>query len=64
MYIHFVSFEIAFDSVHRDSLLVIMKNSEMLKKLIKMVKPMYDVIYGNEIAFPFPVMIGVIIVPL
>lgn len=64
MYIHFVDFEKAFDSVHRDSLWVIMKKYGIPRKLIRMVKALYEdfqcsVIKDNEITTPFPVMTGV-----
>nr|KAG5687784.1 hypothetical protein BaRGS_025678 [Batillaria attramentaria] len=64
LYIHFVDFEKAFDSVHRDSLWVIMKNYGIPQKLIQMVKALYEnfqcaVIDENETTDPFPVMTGV-----
>lgn len=64
MYIHFVDFEKVFDSVHRDSLWVIMKKYGIPRKLIRMVKALYEdfqcsVIKDNEITTPFPVMTGV-----
>ena len=64
MYIHFVDFEKAFDSIHRESLWEIMKNYGIPTKLISMVKALYKdfecaVIDENETSEWFPVMTGV-----
>ena len=63
-YIHFVDFEKAFDSVHRDSLWVIMKKNGIPQKLIQMVQTLYEdfqcaVVDENETTDFFPVLIGV-----
>ncbi|XP_062604700.1 uncharacterized protein LOC134266492 [Saccostrea cucullata] len=63
LYIHFVDFEKAFDSVHRDNLWVIMKKYGIPRKLIMMVKALYDnfqcsVIDDNVTTDPFPVKQG------
>ena len=42
MYIHFVDFKKAFDSIHRDSLWIIMRQYGVPQKLIKMVKILYE----------------------
>ena len=42
MYVHFVDFERAFDSVHRSSLWTIMKTNDILDKIINIVKAMYE----------------------
>ena len=64
MYIHFVDFEKAFDSIHRESLWKIMEWYGIPKKLISMVKALYKdfkcaVIDENETSDWFPVMTGV-----
>jgi hypothetical protein len=64
MFIHFVDFEKAFDSVHRDSLWIIMKKYGIPNKLIQMVKALYDdfqcsLIEDNETTTPSSVMTGV-----
>ena len=64
VYIHFIDFEKAFDSVHRDSLWIIMKKYGIPQKLIKMVQTMYKdfqcaVIDENETTDFFPVTTGV-----
>ena len=64
MYFHFVDFEKAFDSVHRDSLWRIMKAYGIPDKLIGLVKALYDgftctVIDEGEITQRFPVVNGV-----
>ena len=60
VYIHFVDFEKAFDSVHRDSLWVIMKKNGIPQKLIRMVQTLYEdfqcaVVDENETTDFFPV---------
>ena len=42
LYIHFVDFEKAFDSIHRDSLWIIMRLYGIPQKLIQMVKTLYE----------------------
>ena len=42
LYTHFIDFEKAFDSIHRESLWKIMKSYGILEKLVKMVKIMYE----------------------
>ena len=64
MYFHFVYFERAFDSVHRDSLWRIMKAHGIPDKLTGLVKALYDgftckVIDEGEISERFPVVTGV-----
>ena len=64
LYIHFVDFEKAFDSVHRVSLWTIMKKYGIPQKLIQMVKTLYQdfqcaVIDENETTDCFPVRTGV-----
>ena len=64
IYIHFIDFEKAFDSVHRDSLWVIMKQYGIPTKLITIVKALYDgfqcaVIDEGETTEWFPVITGV-----
>jgi len=64
MYIHFVDFEKAFDSIHRESLWNIMERYGIPRKLITMVKALYKdfqcaVIDENETTDWFPVMTGV-----
>ena len=64
VYIHFVDFEKAFDSVHRDSLWVIMKKNGIPQKLIRMVQTLYEdfqcaVVDENETTDFFPVLTGV-----
>ena len=64
LYIHFVDFEKAFDSVHRVSLWTIMKKYGIPQKLIQMVKTLYQdfqcaVIDENETTDFFPVRTGV-----
>ena len=64
MYFHFVDFEKAFDSVHRDSLWRIMKAYGIPDKLIGLVKALYDgftcaVIDKGEVTERFPVVTGV-----
>ena len=64
MYIHFVDFEKAFDSVNRDSLWTIMGIYDIPRKLIRMVKSLYQdfqcsIIDGNQTAVWFPVMTDV-----
>ncbi|XP_062612120.1 uncharacterized protein LOC134273919 [Saccostrea cucullata] len=60
----FLDFEKAFDSVHKDSIWVIMKKYGIPRKLITMVKALHDnfqcsVIDDNETTDPFPVVTGV-----
>ena len=64
IYIHFVDFEKAFDSIHRDSLWIIMSQYQIPKKLIQMTKALYEdfqcsVIDENETTDLFPVRTGV-----
>ena len=64
IYIHFIDFEKAFDSIHRDSLWIIMKQFGIPEKIIGMVKALYKdfrcaVIDENETTDWFPVMTGV-----
>lgn len=64
LYIHFVDFEKAFDSIHRDSQWIIMQQYGIPHKLIRMVQALYDgfqcaVIDENETTEWFPVMTGV-----
>ena len=64
VYIHFVDFEKAFDSIHRDSLWIIMRQYGIPGKLIRMVQALYKdfqccVIDDNETTDWFPVMTGV-----
>ena len=64
MYFHFVDFEKAFDSVHRNSLRRIMRAIGIPDKLIGLVKALYDgftcaVIDEGEITERFPVVTGV-----
>ena len=64
MYIHFVDFEKAFDSIHRDSLWTIMRQFGIPEKLISMVKSLYRdfmcaVIDENETSDWFQVLTGV-----
>ena len=64
LYIHFVDFEKAFDSIHRDSLWIIMRQYGIPQKLIQMTKTLYkdfqcSVIDENETTEWFPVMTGV-----
>ena len=64
MYFHFVDFEKAFDSVHRDSLWKIMRVYRIPDKLIGMAKALYDgftcpVIDEGEITERFLVVTGV-----
>ena len=42
LYLGFVDFEKAFDSIHRDSLWIIMRKYGIPEKLVKMVKLCYD----------------------
>ena len=42
LYTHFIDFEKAFDSIHRESLWKIMKSYGIPEKLVKMVKIMYE----------------------
>ena len=42
LYVNFIDFEKAFDSVHRDSLWLIMRSSGIPSKIINMVKTLYD----------------------
>ena len=63
MYFHYVDFEKAFDSVHRDSLWKIMRAYGIPGKLIGMAKALYDgftcaVIDEGEITERFPVVTG------
>ncbi|KAI4901974.1 hypothetical protein NFI96_006075 [Prochilodus magdalenae] len=60
LYVHFVDFEKAFDSIHRDSLWIIMRHYGIPQKLIQMVKTLYEdfqcsVIVDNETTDWFPV---------
>jgi len=64
LYIHFIDFEKAFDSIHRDSLWIIMRQYGIPQKLIQMVKTMCEdfqcsVIVDNETTDWFPVITGV-----
>ena len=64
LYVHFVDFEKAFDSIHRDSLWIIMRHYGIPQKLIQMVKTLYEdfqcsVIVKNETTDWFPVITGV-----
>ena len=64
LYIHFVDFEKAFDSIHRNSLWTIMRKYGVPQKLIRMVKTLYEdfqcsVIDEHETTDWFPVMTGV-----
>jgi endonuclease/exonuclease/phosphatase family metal-dependent hydrolase len=64
MHTHFVDFEKAFDSIHRDSLWIIMQQFGIPLKLVKMVKTLYKdfqcaVIDANETTDWFPVTTGV-----
>ena len=64
LYIHFVDFEKAFDSIHRDSLWIIMRQYGIPQKMVQMVKTLYEdfqcaVIDENETSEWFPVMTGV-----
>jgi hypothetical protein len=64
LYVHFVDFEKAFDSIHRDSLWIIMRQYGIPQKLIQMVKALYadfqcSVIDENETTDWFPVITGV-----
>ena len=64
MYFHFVDFEKAFNSVHRDSLWRIMKAYGIPDKFIGLVRALYDgftctVIDEGEITERFPVVTGV-----
>ena len=64
LYIHFVDFEKAFDSVHRDSLWIIMRQYGVPHKIIQMVKTLYknfqcSVIDESETTDWFPVKTGV-----
>ena len=59
MYIHFVDFEKAFDSIHRDGLWTIMQQYGIPRKLIQMVRSLYEdfecaVIDENETTDWFP----------
>ena len=63
MYFHFVDFEKAFDSVHRDSLWRIVKAYGFPDKLIGLVKALYDgftcaVIDEGEVTERFLVVTG------
>ena len=42
LYIHFVDFEKAFDSIHRDGLWIIMRQYGIPKKIIQLVKTLYE----------------------
>ena len=42
LYVHFVDFEKAFDSIHRESLWTIMKSYGIPPKIINIVKAVYD----------------------
>ena len=64
LYIHFVDFEKAFDSIHRNSLWSIMSQYGIPKKVIQMVKTLYvdfqcSVVDENETTEWFPVTTGV-----
>jgi len=64
MYIHFVDFEKAFDTVHRESLWLLMKKYGIPPKLISMVRALYEgfqcaVIEDGETTEWFPVISGV-----
>jgi len=64
LYVHFVDFEKAFDSLHRDSLWTIMRQYGIPQKLIQMVKTLYEdfqcsIMDENETTDWFPVTTGV-----
>ena len=64
LYIHFVDFEKAFDSIHRDSLWIIMRQYGIPTKMVQMVKALYEdfqcsVIDEGGTTEWFPVMTGV-----
>ena len=64
LYIHFVDFKQAFDSVHRDSLWIIMRQYGIPMKLIQIVKTLYEdfqcaVVVEGETTDWFPVETGV-----
>ena len=64
LYVHFVDFEKAFDSIHRDSLWNIIRRYGIPAKLIQMVKTLYEnfqcsVIDDGETTEWFPVVTGV-----
>ena len=67
IYINFIDFEKAFDSVHRQSLWFILKSYGIPDRMIKMIKDMYDgfecavtaVIDGNERSEWFKIKTGV-----
>jgi hypothetical protein len=60
LYVHFVDFAKAFDSIHRDSLWAIMRQYGIPQKLIRLVRTLYEdfqcsVIDENETSEWFPV---------
>jgi len=64
LHVHFVDFEKAFDSLHRDSLWTIMRQYGIPQKLIQMVKTLYEdfqcsIMDENETTDWFPVKTGV-----
>jgi hypothetical protein len=64
LYVNFVDFEKAFDSIHRDSLWAIMRQYGIPQKLIRIVRTLYEdfqcsVIDENETTEWFPVRTGV-----
>ena len=64
IYIHFVDFEKAFDSIHRNSLWIIMRQYGIPEKLIRMVRSLYKdfqcaILVEGETTDWFPVITGV-----
>ena len=64
LYVIFVDFEKAFDSLHRDSLWKIMRNYGIPQKLVNLIKAMYDnfqckVLHNNNLSEPFRIETGV-----
>ena len=64
MYVNFIDFEKAFDSVHRDSLWLIMRSYGIPSKIVSMVKALYDdfecaVVDGQDTTEWFKIQTGV-----
>ena len=64
MYVNFIDFENAFDSVHRDSLWLIMRSYGIPSKIVSMVKALYDdfecaVVDGQDTTEWFKIQTGV-----
>ncbi|XP_052261550.1 uncharacterized protein LOC127865671 [Dreissena polymorpha] len=64
LYLVFVNFEKAFDSLHRDSLWKILRHYGIPQKLVKVIRSLYEnfecrVIHNNQLTEPFKVETGV-----